>query len=44
MKVPATMVPGVYFLFACTDDLKKVPESSELNNCKIGASTVTVTQ
>ena len=27
-----------------SDDLKKVAETSELNNCKIGTSTITVTQ
>jgi hypothetical protein len=40
--IPTTVSPATYYLLACADDLKKVPESNEKNNCKASATRVTV--
>ena len=40
--VPSNMAPGSYFLLACADDLRRVIESSETNNCTASAGKVTV--
>lgn len=42
--VPATVPPGTYFVLACADDLGRVAESSETNNCRASTSTVEITQ
>jgi hypothetical protein len=42
VTVPAAMSVGTYYLLACADDLKKVAESNEKNNCRASATTVTV--
>jgi hypothetical protein len=44
VTVPPAMTPGAYVLFACADDLKKVLESVETDNCTKASSTVNVTQ
>jgi hypothetical protein len=33
VTIPFNMTPGSYFLFACADDLTRVDESNEANNC-----------
>jgi hypothetical protein len=42
VTIPTTTPLGTYYLLACADDVKKVPESNEKNNCKASASTVTI--
>ena len=42
VTVPSATAPGVYRVFACADDLKVVKELSEINNCTIAATSVTV--
>ena len=42
VTIPQTAAPGMYHLLACSDDLKKVPESNEKNNCKASATKVTI--
>ena len=42
VTVPTSTLPGSYYLLACADDLKKVPESNEKNNCKASAARVIV--
>jgi len=42
ITVPSFTAPGVYRLLACADDLDKVAESSESNNCKASAQTITI--
>jgi hypothetical protein len=42
VTVPGNMAAGSYFLLACADDLRRVIESSEINNCKASAGRVTV--
>jgi subtilase family serine protease len=39
--VPGTP-PGIYYLQACADGLAKISESSEINNCRWTAETITV--
>ena len=41
--IPAGTPAGVYFLLACADDTNQTVEASESNNCKVAATTVTVT-
>ena len=43
VTVPLATTPGAYYLGACADDLTAVTESSETNNCRASASTITVT-
>jgi len=43
VTIPSSTPAGTYFLLACADDLKKVAESNEKNNCIASAGTVTVT-
>jgi hypothetical protein len=43
VKVPAATAPGAYYLIACADNLKDVPETDERNNCAAAGSTITVT-
>ncbi|MBI2323034.1 MAG: hypothetical protein HYU88_13315 [Chloroflexi bacterium] len=40
--VPRTLLPGAYFVLACADDLRRVAESDETNNCQAFAATVSV--
>jgi hypothetical protein len=40
--VPKTIAPASYFLLACADDLKKVKESNEKNNCRSSTTKMTV--
>jgi hypothetical protein len=42
VTISATTLPGTYFVLACADDLKKVVESKENNNCRASATQVTV--
>ena len=42
VTIPTTVSPATYYLLACADDLKKVAESNEKNNCKASATQVTV--
>ena len=34
LRLPATLAAGGFYIVACADDLKKVRESNETNNCK----------
>jgi hypothetical protein len=43
VAIPATTPPANYFLLVCADDVKKVPEGNEKNNCIASAAQVTVT-
>jgi len=42
VTVPPTTPTGTYFVLACADDLNKVPESDNANNCRASTTTVTV--
>ena len=42
LKVPAGMPLGTYYLLACADDLFRVGETSETNNCEASGSTILV--
>jgi hypothetical protein len=42
--VPLTVTPGSYYLVGCADDLKRVRESNEKNNCKGSPSKIKITQ
>jgi subtilase family serine protease len=42
VTVPSSTAPGVYRLLACADDLEKVTESNEANNCRASEETVTI--
>ena len=42
ITIPATTVPAMYHLLACADDLKKVAESNETNNCIASSAKVNV--
>lgn len=44
VKVPTSVLQGVYFLMACADGSQEVPESREDNNCVVSDSQVTVAQ
>ena len=43
VKVPRTAIPGTYWVLACPDMLKVVPESNEKNNCRAAAARIQVT-
>ncbi len=43
VTIPASIVSKPYFLLACADDLKKVSESNENNNCIASQTKVQVT-
>jgi hypothetical protein len=43
VTVPLTTPLGTYYLLACADDLKVVPESKEGNNCRAATLQVQVT-
>jgi subtilase family serine protease len=42
LTIPSTTPLATYFLVACADDLKRVVETSETNNCRASSSTVVV--
>ncbi|BCS35897.1 hypothetical protein TBR22_A51320 [Luteitalea sp. TBR-22] len=42
VTVPLAAVPGTYFVLACADDVKKVSEQDESNNCTASGGTVVV--
>jgi Tol biopolymer transport system component len=42
VTIPANVPAGTYFLLACADDLRRVMETDETDNCKASATTVTV--
>ena len=37
-----TALPGTYYVLACADDVQKLGESNEANNCRASATTVAV--
>src|SRR5439155_3927275 len=41
VTIPSGTTAGIYFLLACADDTKVVPETNEINNCIASTSTVT---
>ena len=42
LTIPSATASGTYFVVACADDLAKVAESDETNNCLASGSTVTI--
>jgi len=42
VTIPSTTLAGIYFLLACADDMKVVPESNENNNCRASQTQVEV--
>ena len=42
VTIPASLSEGTYRLLACADDLAKVPETNESNNCAASASSVVI--
>ena len=42
VTIPASLSQGTYRLLACADDLAKVPETNEANNCVASASSVVI--
>jgi hypothetical protein len=40
--VPASLAPATYYLLACADDMARVIEMDESNNCAVAAARVTV--
>jgi hypothetical protein len=42
VTIPATTKPGTYRLLGCADDLRRVPESDETNNCRAAAASILV--
>jgi hypothetical protein len=42
VTIPASLSEAPYRLLACADDLAKVPETSEANNCAVSASSVVI--
>lgn len=42
LTIPATAPPGSYLLLVCADDLKKVTELSETNNCLASTAAINV--
>jgi hypothetical protein len=43
VTIPLNTAPNTYFMLACADDTKKVPESNENNNCRSSTGQITVT-
>ena len=43
VTVPTSTGLGTYFLLACADDLSKVVETNETNNCTVSTNPVTIT-
>jgi hypothetical protein len=44
LRVPATVAAGRYRVQACADDLRRVREASEANNCRASGRLLTVTR
>src|SRR5712691_7668893 len=44
VRVPASASPGSYRVLACADDLHRIRESNELNNCRATTKVVEVTR
>jgi carboxypeptidase T len=44
VTIPSTTALASYFLLACADDLSKVTESDESNNCRTSATRVQITR
>jgi subtilase family serine protease len=44
VTIPTTTPLGIYYLVACADDLSKVVESDDANNCRPSATAVNVTR
>jgi alpha-tubulin suppressor-like RCC1 family protein/subtilase family serine protease len=44
LKVPATTASGQYYVLACADDVMRVGETSESNNCAASAHTMGIGQ
>jgi hypothetical protein len=42
VTIPLSVAPGTYFVLACADDLNKVPESINGNNCRASAASVII--
>jgi subtilase family serine protease len=42
LPVPATIATGAYFILACADDLAKVVEVDEGNNCAVSSNSILV--
>jgi subtilase family serine protease len=42
VTVPTTVASGTYYVIACADDLKRVTEANETNNCRVSTTTVVV--
>jgi len=42
VTIPSATPAGIYFLLACADDMKVVPESNENNNCRASQTQVEV--
>jgi len=42
VTIPASTLPGAYFLLACADDKREVEEAAESNNCRAAAAVVQV--
>jgi hypothetical protein len=40
--IPSTMATGYYYLLACADDLRRVAETNEKNNCRASGTRVLV--
>jgi subtilase family serine protease len=44
LTIPASAVPGTYYVVACADDQNTVSESNESNNCLASTTTMQVTR
>ena len=44
VRIPSSVAAGTYYVLACADDLKKVPEGNETNNCIASSSSMQVTR
>jgi subtilase family serine protease len=42
VTIPSDIAPGKYFLLACADDARAVPEGNEANNCLASSQLLTV--
>jgi len=42
IRVPAGAALELYYVLVCADDTSQVPESNELNNCRVSATRVLV--
>jgi hypothetical protein len=44
VRVPSSTPAGTYFLIACADSTKAVPEADEINNCRTAPASLSVTR